>query len=165
MNIRTLLLPALIASALFASSAQAATADATLLVKLVISGTCGITTDEVNFGSVTNLSTALQVSGAIKVECTLQTPYSVALDKGLGSGASVTARKMTNLADTAKTASYELRWGGYNGSIWGDSTGGSIFSSAGTGAPQNHVVYGIVNAQAHPGDGSYQDTVTATITW
>jgi outer membrane usher protein len=152
----------------FAGSAIAAGSDTTTFnVKLTITSTCDIHTTaatDVDFGSVASTAVNTDAQGALKVNCTPQTAYTIALDNGQN-GTDANTRKMKNGANlvpyqlyrnAARTAS----------DVWGSTTGagGNVYSGSGTGANQNVPVYGRVPSANFPAL-SYTDVVTATVTY
>jgi len=114
------------------------------------------------FGVVTP---GVQRDGSVTVSatCTLGTPYTLALDAGTGSGATVASRRMTSGSDTL---TYSLYQDAARTTLWGDGTAGtSVRSSTGTGLSQTFTVYGRVPSSATAPVGSYTDTITVTATY
>lgn len=102
-------------------------------------------------------------SVTISATCTLGTAYTLALDAGTGSGATVASRRMTSGSDTL---TYSLYQDAGRTTLWGDGTAGtSTRSSTGTGAAQTFTVYGRVPSDAAAPVGSYTDTITVTATY
>ena len=142
------------------SSASAATATTTFAVSATVQATCTVTATAMAFG--TYVSTAASTStSTVSVTCTNTTPYSVGLDAGATTGATVTTRQMKNgaallnyalFSDTARTIN------------WGNSTG-SWVSGTGAGTAQALTVYGQVAAGQFVTPGAYADTITATVTY
>jgi len=167
MNIRTYIAPALLAvAALLSTSAQAATTTGILNVKLDINGTCTMNAGgTVDFGSVGGINgTPLNAQETITVNCTLGTPYQIAIDEGGTVGATVAARKMTG--GLGGTVDYTLHQGSYTGTLWGNGTlSTSTLSQNGTGADETITVYGVVPTQVSPANDTYSDIVNLTITW
>jgi spore coat protein U-like protein len=106
--------------------------------------------------------TAVSSTSSVTVQCTNTTPYTVGLDKGLGSGASVTNRLMTNgsatlgyalFSDTARTVN------------WGQTSGTDTVAGTGSGSVQTLTVYGKIAGSLYVTPGSYTDTITASITY
>lgn len=142
------------------SSAVAATATTTFAVTATVQATCTVTATAVAFG--TYASTAVSNStSTVSVTCTNTTPYTLGLDAGLATGATVTTRKMQNGANLLNYALYQDAAHTTN---WGNSTG-SWESSSGTGAAQAFTVYGQVAAGQYVTPGTYSDTITATVTY
>ncbi|MBR8657634.1 spore coat U domain-containing protein [Achromobacter sp. Marseille-Q0513] len=140
-----------------------ATLNIPLTVKALVQKNCTISATNLVFPAQGLLTTAVPGSSQISVQCTNNNAYSLALNGG-AVGGNVLARKMKH-STAADTVSYQLYQAGDYAVIWGDASGGSPKAGVGSGAVQNHTVYGRVPAQATPRPGSYSDTVTATITF
>jgi len=104
---------------------------------------------------------------SFNVTCTVGTPYSVGLNAGNGSGASVTNRLMTS--PTAGAGSNLLAYGlfkdlGYSIN-WDDSSSGTGLS--GNGLVQPYTVYGRVAAGQYTAApaADYVDTIVLTVTY
>lgn len=143
--------------------AHAQTSTATFTVTATVLPTCTVVGGvPLAFGVVTPGS---QRDGSVTVSatCTLGTPYTLALDAGTGSGATVASRLMTSGSDTLQ---YTLYQDAGRTTLWGDGTGGtSVRSSTGTGLTQSFTVYGRVPSNATAPVGSYTDTITVTATY
>ncbi len=143
--------------------AHAQTSTATFTVTATVLPTCTVVGGvPLAFGVVTPGS---QRDGSVTVSatCTLGTPYTLALDAGTGSGATVASRRMTSGSDTLQ---YTLYQDAGRTTLWGDGTGGtSVRSSTGTGLTQSFTVYGRVPSNATAPVGSYTDTITVTATY
>jgi spore coat protein U-like protein len=143
--------------------ASAATATSSFNVTMTIQGQCTVASaTNLQFGTVGVLANPVTASSTIGVQCTNTTPYNVGLNAGLGTGATVTTRKMTGGGTTVNYTLY--RDAGYT-QIWGITVGTDTVSGTGTGAVQNLTVYGQVPAQTTPAPGSYTDTVQVTVTY
>ncbi|WP_439517923.1 Csu type fimbrial protein [Hydrogenophaga sp.] len=102
-------------------------------------------------------------SVAVTATCTVGTPYTLALDAGTGSGATVALRRMTSGGNTLDYALYQDVG---RTTPWGDGTAGtSTRSSTGTGLLQTFTVYGRVPSSASAAVGVYADTITVTATY
>jgi len=167
MNIRTYALSALLAAAVLPMAAQAGQSTAQLHVKLVINGSCNISITDVDFGTVPSIGAGLSTTGSINVNCTDQLGYNIGIGPGQNSGGDVSARKMS--AGGTDEVTYSLRHTSATGDIWGNSasggTGVSRVSDTGTGAAQEHKVYAAVDPQTTPPNGTYEDTLTVTVSW
>lgn len=160
-------LPATAFALLFAGVASAATDTTTFNVKIVITSTCDIHTTaptDVNFGTQPSSATNVDNQGALNVTCTPGTAYTIALDNGQN-GTDVNSRKM---ASGANLVPYQLYRAAARGAadVWGSTTGagGNVLTGSGSGAVQSVPVYGRVPSTNFPA-GSYNDVVTATITY
>lgn len=153
----------LLAVVVAASGAQAASTLGTLNVTASVADTCVVNVTHVAFGSYTGGVT--DASGAVSVTCTNGTGYTVALDAGAGSGATVASRKLTHASQSDQTLSYSLYSDALHTSVWGQSTGTNTVAGTGTGAAVSHTVYGRVFSSQYPKAGSYSDTVTVTVSY
>jgi spore coat protein U domain-containing protein, fimbrial subunit CupE1/2/3/6 len=143
--------------------ASAATATSTFGVTLAITAQCVInSTATLNFGSSGVINANHDTNSPLVVQCTNTTPYTVALDKGTTTGATITQRK---LANGAATINYNLYTDSPGGTLWGDGTTGVTLAGTGNGAAQTINIFGRVPAQTTPAPGAYADTVTITVTY
>lgn len=141
---------------LAAAPAQAATATATFAVTATVQATCSVSATALAFG--TYIPTAASANTAtVTVTCTNSTPYTLGLNAGLGTGATVTNRLMMNGAvllgyglftDAAHTTNFA-----------------TLASTNGTGSAVVTTVYGQIPAGSYVTPGSYSDTITATVTY
>ncbi|MFC6283077.1 MULTISPECIES: Csu type fimbrial protein [Polaromonas] len=152
-------------------AAQAATDVTTFKVKLTITESCLISATaptDVDFGSQarTGAALTLDAAGALNVNCTSGTPYTIGLNGGAnntGTTATPTAGSRRMLSGTANYVGYELYQNTGRTTFWGNATG-SWLGGTGTGASVSLPVYGRVVSANAPA-GAYIDTVTATITY
>jgi spore coat protein U-like protein len=144
-----------------AAHAAVATQSFTVQITLVAQCIFSTATANLDFGTNGVLAADVDASTTMNVQCTNTTPYTIALDAGVGSGATVAARKMTN---GAATVTYSLYKDAARSSLWG-TAGADLVSGTGNGSPQSYTVYGRTPAQATPAPGVYTDTVTATVTY
>jgi spore coat protein U-like protein len=108
------------------------------------------------FGTYTGV--VLPATSTITVQCTNTTPYTLGLNAGTSSLATVTNRSMTG------TGSALLGYGLYTDS--GHATNFATLASVnGTGAPVVTTVYGQVAASQYVAPGNYTDTITATVSY
>lgn len=148
---------------LFVGAADAATTTTTFTVQMTITSSCIINSaSTLDFGSAGVLSANVDQTSTIQVQCTNTTPYNIGLDEGVGAGATVAARKMSNGADTV---TYSLYSNAGRTTVWGDTVGIDTVSGMGSGAAQGYTVYGRVPPQTTPAAASYTDTVTVTVTY
>ncbi len=143
--------------------AHAQTSTATFTVTATVLPACTVVGGvPLAFGVVTP-GTQRDGSVTVSATCTLGTPYTLALDAGTGSGATVASRLMTSGSDTLQ---YTLYQDAGRTTPWGDGTAGtSVRSSTGTGLSQTFTVYGRVPSNATAPVGSYTDTITVTATY
>jgi spore coat protein U-like protein len=134
-------------------------------VQATVINDCKIAATNVNFGTTGVINSALTATGTITAQCTYGDTYSIALNGGSSSGATVTARAMTLSTGTA-TVAYGLYTDPARTTTWGDGTGGTgTGGGTANGSNQSYTVYGQVPVQRTPVPGSYIDTVTATISY
>jgi spore coat protein U-like protein len=156
-------LAALSAFLVMPEQSQAATATSTFAVQVSITATCTINSaSTLNFGSVGILSANTDQTSTIQVQCTNTTPYTIGLDAGTGSGATVATRKLTS---GGNTVDYTLYSDTGRTTVWGTTISTDTVASTGTGAAQSFTVYGRIPAQSTPAAGSYADTITVTVTY
>ena len=145
-------------------AANAVTATTTFPVNATVVKACIVSANPLNFGnydptSVTNLDGTTTLS----VLCTIGTSYTVGLNVGTASGATVTTRKMTNGANTLNYALYQETGRTTN---WGNTPGTD--TPAATTAPigaSSFTVYGRVPSGQNEPIGSYTDTITVTVNY
>lgn len=147
--------------------AHAATATTTFAVRITITTACDITTTaptDVNFGTHASTGTNIDNQGALNVNCTPASAYTIALDNGLN-GTDANSRKMAN---AGVLVPYQLYRNATRttADVWGSTTGtgGNVYAATGNGANQAIPVYGRVPSTNFAA-GSYVDTITATITY
>lgn len=126
---------------------------------------CTISATALDFGTVGTLTSNHDATSSLSVRCTSGAPYSIALNAGTGTGATVAARVMTRSSGT-QTVTYQLFTDTNRTRLWGDGTAGTVQNTGtGSGNTQTVTIYGRVPPQVTPQAGSYSDTVTATITY
>jgi len=146
-----------------AGTSFAATSTATFSVQVTIVATCTINSaSALNFGSQGVFTANVDQFSTIQVQCTNTTPYTIGLDAGLGAGATVAVRKMTN---GGVTVNYTLYSDSLHTTVWGTTIGTNTVAATGNGAAQSYTVYGRIPAQTTPAPGTYADTVTVTVTY
>lgn len=172
---------ALVASAavaLTAGAASAATDTANLKVKLEVVTGCTVNFtggDEIDFGRIANLTTILQRTGVVKIDCNAGTgnlsagAYSIALNAGVH-GVD-TENRVLSAGVAGQSVAYKVTQTDLNGPIWGDGTGTSVpftglipAAQSTFGATHNFVV-STISTQTPPAAGVYTDTLTATVTY
>lgn len=127
-----------------------------------VQAACNVNATNMNFGSLTLLNANVDATSTITAQCTNSTPFNIGLNTGNGSGATVTARKMTN---GTKTIVYSLYQNTARTTIWGNTVGTDTASGMGIGANQYLTVYGRVPPQVTPAPATYTDTIIVTITY
>jgi spore coat protein U-like protein len=146
-----------------AAGAYALTATSTFTVSATIVATCTINSaSTLNFGNTIGVLTAnVDQSSTLQVQCTDTTAYTIGLDAGTGTGATVAVRKLTS---GGATINYSLYTDAGRGTVWGN-TGGATVGATGNGAAQSYTVFGRIPAQTTPAPGTYTDTITVTVTY
>jgi spore coat protein U-like protein len=143
--------------------ADATTTTSTFTVQMTITSSCAINSaSTLNFGSSGVISANVDQTSTIQVQCTNTTPYTIGLNAGTGTGATVAARKMTN---GGNTITYSLYSDSGRTTVWGNTVGTDTVSATGSGAAQSYTVYGRVPAQTTPAPATYSDTITVTVTY
>ena len=160
---RVILAGLLMLSTAIPTRADAGTATTTLGVTITITAGCTVSATPVAFPTQAVLSGPTVANGSLSVVCTNTTPYNVGLDKGAGTGATITARKMTGPASALIT--YALYQNAGLTTNFGNTVGTDTIPGMGSGVAQAITVYGQVPAQSSPAPGSYADTVNVTITF
>jgi spore coat protein U-like protein len=158
-----LLAHVMIALAILCSPAasSAATASATFNVTAAVVPTCLVSASTVAFGSYNGAQ--VDANGSVNVTCTNLAPYSVELDTGTGSSATIAVRKMTGPA--GQTLTYGLYHDASRATVWGGLAGLQAATGVGNGAAQTLTVYGRVFGAQVPAAGAYSDTITVTVNY
>lgn len=143
-------------------SAFATTATTTIAVSTTVTNSCTLTAGSLTFAAYTGVVD--NTTGTFTVNCTNNGDYTIALNKGTGTGATITTRQMMfgtySLGYTIYTASTDT------GTIWGDGTSSTgTVTGVGTGTNQTINVYGQIPAGETATSGTYTDTITATVTY
>jgi len=134
-------------------------------VSVTIVGECNVITPQpLNFG--VNLSAGFNspatATAQIEVNCAANTPFTIALDQGQGTGATVATRVMQS---GAEKLNYGIFSDAAHNVVWGNTVGQTV-SGIGTGVAQSIPVYGQIPVPTTaPKPGAYSDTVTATLTY
>ncbi len=138
--------------------AQTNPATTTFNVTATVLKDCIVSATALPFGNYTGA--AVNASSTVTVTCTSGTTYTVGLNAGTTTSATVTTRQMG--ITVAGGLNYSLLTTSYTGANWGN-TSGSWVSGTGTGAAQALTVYGVLPAAQYVPPGSYTDTITATV--
>ncbi len=147
----------------FTNASNAATATSTFTVQMTVTSSCLInSTSTLDFGSTGVLTANVDSSSTLAVQCTNTTPYNIGLSAGLGTGATVAVRKLTN---GASTINYSLYTTSARTTVWGNTVGTDTVAGTGNGASQPYTVYGRVPPQTTPAPAAYTDTITVTVTY
>lgn len=131
-------------------------------VSATVDKRCNVSASALDFGTTGLLTAATPGTSTIGVQCSAGAAYTVGLDAGLNGGGNINARRMV-LGTGA--VGYQLYSNATRTTVWGNTTGSNTVAGSGTGATQNYTVYGLVPAQTTPAAGTYQDTITVTVTY
>ena len=141
--------------------AKAGSTTTTLTSQITIAAACAINSaSTLNFGTQGMLAANVDQTSTIQVVCTNTTPFTIGLDAGTGSGATVATRKLTS---GGNTVNYALYSDAAHTTIWGNTVSTDTVAGTGAGSAQNFTVYGRVPPQAAPAPGNYSDTITVTV--
>ncbi|KAA3640234.1 MAG: spore coat U domain-containing protein [Proteobacteria bacterium] len=163
MNLKPrLLTTAILVAGLTFSTAQAATVTDSMPVTITIENACEISTapTTLDFGTQGVLSANIDSLSTISVTCTTAAPYNIGLNGG--ASGNINARTMTDGTDFV---GYQLYQESGRTTVWGDTVGSNTMASTGTGVEQYFSVYGRVAPQTTPPAGTYNDSVTVTVTY
>jgi len=141
--------------------AQANPATTTFNVTATVLKDCIVSATALPFGNY--IGAVVNVSSTVTVTCTNSTAYTVGLNAGLTTSATVTTRQM-GITQPAGGLNYSLLTTSFTGSNWGN-TSGSWVSGTGNGAAQPLTVYGVLPAGQYVPPGSYTDTIAVTVTY
>jgi len=141
--------------------AKAGSTTTTFTSQITIAAACAINSaSTLNFGTQGMLAANVDQTSTIQVVCTNTTPFTIGLDAGTGSGATVATRKLTS---GGNTVNYALYSDAAHTTIWGNTVSTDTVAGTGAGSAQNFTVYGRVPPQAAPAPGNYSDTITVTV--
>ena len=147
------------------STSFAATATTTIPITAIVIDSCVVVASPLTFGNYNGISGGmLDAAAAITPICTSGTAYSIAIDAGLGSGATMTSRILTG--PDGATLNYGIFTDTNRLTVWGDGTGGTSWVVAsGVGLAQPVTMYGRVPAGQAATVGAYSDTLTITVSY
>jgi spore coat protein U-like protein len=97
----------------------------------------------------------------LTVGCGYGQHYVIPLNAGTGSGATITARRMTN---GTGTLTYQLFADAGHSTNWGDTSGNGARTGTGNGGNQTFPIYPQIAAGQLLTQGTYTDLITATTT-
>ena len=141
--------------------AKAGSTTTTFTSQITIAAACAINSaSTLNFGTQGMLAANVDQTSTIQVVCTNTTPFTIGLDAGTGSGATVATRKLTS---GGNTVNYALYTDAAHTTIWGNTVSTDTVAGTGAGSAQNFTVYGRVPPQTAPAPGNYSDTITVTV--
>lgn len=158
------------ALALGASGAAfAGTASENLAVSATVIDNCLISTSALSFGNYdpvdVNASANLDGTGTVSVTCTSGDTVQITLGQGSNADTGSTdAAPLRRMTDGSNFLSYALYSDSGRTSVWGNDATVDV-ETTGTGANEDHTVYGRVTSGQNVPAGSYSDTVQATVTF
>jgi len=152
---------AVLLSGLPLASLQAATTSAAFTVTATVQTTCSIAANNLNFGGYTGVQ--LDSTTTLTATCSNGVPYTVGLNAGVSTGATVTTRKMKGPG--SDLLAYSLFRDAARTLNWGVTVGADTVAGTGTGTAQTLTVFGRIPASQFVGPGAYADTITATLTF
>lgn len=155
---------ALLALLIASPQSVAAQSTAEFDVSITVENSCTIAVTDLDFGTVSDLTSAQDAATTGSVTCTGATPVSVAFNAGTVAGSSLASRL---LGFGAETITFNLYRDAGRTEVLGDGTGGTVtidFTS--TGGADALSVFGRTAAGQNPKPaGTYSSTITATVTW
>ncbi len=125
-------------------------------------GSCSISANNLNFGTLSVLTANSDASTTVSVTCSNGVTYQVGLNGGLTGAVDPTQRKM---ASGPNQLTYGLYQDAGRLTPWGETLGIDTVSGTGSGSAQTLSVHGRVPAQTTPPAATYSDTVVVTITY
>jgi len=147
-------------------ASYAATATGTMTVTATVSSTCVVGASSLAFSSATSAAIAagnVDATGTVTVNCTTGSPYTISLDAGTGTGATVATRKMSS---GAQLLSYSVYTTAARTTVWGDGTASSgTVTGTGSGTSQSISAYGRIFAGQVVTAATYSDTINVTVTY
>ena len=158
---QTVWLLALCAPWWLSSGALAATATTTFNATATVVASCIVVATNVAFGVYSG--SQLDGTGLVTATCVNGTSYTLALNVGTGSGATLASRRLTG--PSSQTLTYSLYQDSGRIAVWGDVLGTDTVASSGSGIAQVYTMYGRVPASQYPSAGSYSDTISVTLTY
>lgn len=127
---------------------------------------CTLSIPDVSFGTVTRLTSPIDAATNATVTCTSGAPWTLAMNAGSTPGNTYAARRMSLGGSGPGAVQYQIYRDSGPANVWGNGTGGTVTrSGTGVGIPQSIPIYLQVPAQAPQAEGTYSDTVTATLTF
>src|SRR5690242_18353199 len=150
--------------AVASTSAGAATTTTTFPVTATVLKACAVNANPLAFGTYDpTAAAALDATTTLSVLCTVGTSFTVGLNAGTSTGATVTARKMTS---GANTLAYALFQEAARTNNWGNTPGTDTPPAVTAPVlPSTLTVYGRVPAAQNVPAGAYTDTVTVTVNY
>ena len=164
MRNKSILVLSFVSAALFAGSAQAATATAPMAVSAVVVSACLVVAAPLSFGNYSPTASAgTDATSAVLATCTLGTPYNLTADAGIGAGSSIASRTLTGALPLGTTLNYTLYSDAARTAVLGNTVGTNTLAAVGTLLPATHTIYGRIFAGQNAGPGIYADAVVVNL--
>lgn len=153
----------IVAFVLSINPAIGAVTTTTFQVTATVGSACSVTAANLAFGTYNPLAPgATTATTTVSVQCTLLSAYTIGLNAGTGTGATVSARKMTKGADTLD---YSLYQDPAHALVWGETIATDTVAGVGTGLAQTVTVYGQIPASQNVNVGAYTDTIIVSVNY
>ena len=139
---------------------------ANFVVSAGVGADCTLAIPDVSFGTVSNLASPIDTSTNATVTCTTGAPWTLSLNEGSTPGNTYGQRYMSLGGAGPGVVQYQIYRDPGPANIWGNGTAGTVTrTGTGTGVAQGIPIYLRVPAQGAHAEGTYRDTVTATLTF
>jgi spore coat protein U-like protein len=149
-----------------APPAHALAASGPMQVQATVTASCVIGASALTFPSATSAAIGagpVDSAGSVTVNCTMAAPYSIALNAGLSTGATVAIRQMKS---GAQILGYTIYSDAARTKIWGDGTVASTpVTGVGAGSLSTITAYGRIFTAPNVTAGVYVDTINVTVTY
>ncbi|HKE49708.1 MAG TPA: spore coat U domain-containing protein [Rhodanobacteraceae bacterium] len=129
-------------------------------VSATVSSQCSVSASTLDFGTVGVLLANTDGTSTLTVQCANGVAYQVGLDNG--QHATGTTRRMQG---PGGLVTYELYRNTTRTQRWGNTLNSDTVAGNGSGSNQSLTVYGRVPTQTTPSAGTYNDTITVTVTY
>ena len=129
-------------------------------VTATVTSQCSVSASTLDFGSVGLLLANTDGTSSVSVQCASGVAYQVGLDNG--QHATGTTRRMQG---PGGLVTYELYRNSTRTQRWGSTLNTDTVTGSGNGGSQTLTVYGRVPNQTTPSAGTYNDTITVTVTY
>lgn len=129
-------------------------------VTATVTSQCSVSATTLDFGTVGLLLANTDLTSSVTLQCANGVAWQVGLDNG--QHASGTTRRMSG---PGGLVTYELYRNGGRTQRWGNTINSDTVVGTGSGGSQSLTVYGRVPSQTTPSAGTYNDTITVTVTY
>lgn len=129
-------------------------------VTATVTSQCSVSASTLDFGAVGLLLANTDGTSTLSVQCANGVAYQVGLDNG--QHATGNTRRMQG---PGGLVTYELYRNTTRTQRWGSTLNTDTVTGSGTGGNQSLTVYGRVPNQTTPSAGTYNDTITVTVTY